>query len=258
VFWDRMTSAALGRADRAVPVLLPLGATEQHGPHLPVCTDRLLGETLAAAAEARLPDGVLVCPSVQVGCSDHHLPFPGTLSARHETFAGYVSDLLASVVSHGFRAAVLFNAHGGNQAIGTVVLEQFGYAHPEVRVVFTSWWQLAAPELLQLSTTGPGGVGHACELETSMMLATAPELVDVDAIPGMSGQPAFAWSAADMLRSGRTRIYQRQDQVAANGVHGNPSAASADKGHRAISLVTNQLVTVLTDIGPRAAVCKPG
>jgi creatinine amidohydrolase len=252
VFWDRMTSAALGRVDRAVPVLLPVGATEQHGPHLPVCTDRLLGETIAAAAEARLPEGVLVCPSVQVGCSEHHLPFPGTLSARHEVFAGYVSDLLASVVGQGFSAVVLLNSHGGNQAIGTVVLERFGYAHPEVRAVFTSWWQLAAPELLQLSTTGPGGVGHACELETSMMLATAPELVDVGAIPSRSGQSAAAWSASDMLRSGRARLYQRQDQVAANGVHGDPSAASADKGHRAISLVTDQLVTVLTDLGLQA------
>jgi creatinine amidohydrolase len=248
MFWDRLTSAALGRVDRAVPVLIPLGATEQHGPHLPLGTDRLLGEALAAGVEAARPDGVLVCPSVPVGCSDHHLPFPGTLSVRHKVFGGYVRDLLSSVVCHGFGTVVLFNAHGGNQAIATVVLEQFGFAHPAVQAVFTSWWQLAGPELLELSTTGPGGVGHACELETSMMLATAPDLVDVAAIPGRSGRPAYPWSAADMLRSGRARIYQRQDQVAGNGVQGDPSAASADKGRRAMSMITQQLAAMVGDL----------
>jgi creatinine amidohydrolase len=257
MFLDRMTSPAIGRVDRTVPVLVPLGATEQHGPHLPLCTDRLLGETLAAAAEAELPDGVIVCPSVQVGCSDHHMPFPGTLSARHEIFAGYVSDVLSSIVAHGFTNLVLFNAHGGNQAIGSVVLEQFGFAHPEIQVVFTSWWQVAGPELLELSTTGQGGVGHACELETSMMLAVAPDLVEVAAVPGRSGRPAFSWSAADMLRSPRARVYQRQDQVSASGVQGEPGAASADKGRRAMSLITAQLLAVLTDLRPAAEAPRP-
>ena len=246
--WDLLTSPALAATDRATPVLLPLGATEQHGPHLPLCTDRLLAERVCERVDAEDPGGVLVLPTVQVGCSAHHLSFPGTLSLRHETFARQVVDVVDSVAGAGFRTVVLLNAHGGNQGVGAVLLELLGERHRDLSVVFTSWWQLAGPELLQVSDTGPGGVGHACELETSMMLAVAPELVDTDAVPVRSGDLGPDWNRSDMLRGGRARLYQRQDEVSPNGVHGDPRAATAQKGRAALDAIAAQLGHLLTSL----------
>ena len=248
MYWDQLTSPALGRVDRSTPVLLPLGATEQHGPHLPLATDRLLGELLCARAEAVDPRAVVVLPAIAVGCSAHHLAFAGTLSLGHSTFARQVGEVVESVLIAGFQTVVLFNAHGGNQGIGTVIVEHLGARHPELTVVFTSWWQLAAAELLQISTSGPGGVGHACELETSMMLALAPELVDTRAIPPRSGALPYAWNQSDMLRGGRARLYLSQDQVSDNGVYGDPASATTEKGQAAVAAITDQLKALLDSL----------
>jgi len=173
------------------------------------------------------------------------MPFAGTLSIGHPTYLDHVLDILGSVQGHGFTNLVMFNAHGGNQAVGTVALERFGYRHPNARVIFTSWWQVAGPELLALSTSGPGGVGHACELETSMMLEAASELVDVAAAPQRSGSSPYPWAASDMLRSSRARLYRRQDQISPDGVFGDPGLATAAKGREAIDLIAGQMVALL-------------
>jgi creatinine amidohydrolase len=249
MYWDRMTSPALDRVDRSTPVLLPLGATEQHGPHLPLCTDRLLAETVCARVEGSLSGSVLMLPPVAVGCSAHHLAFTGTLTLGHATFFRQVSEILSAVVQSGFHSLVLLNGHGGNQGVGNVILEDFGANNPGVNVVFTSWWQLAAPELSEISTTGLGGVGHACELETSLMLAVAPELVDRSAIPARSGHPRYEWNQSDLLRSSRARLFQRQEEIADNGVYGDPMAATAEKGVAALDAIIGQLQHLLISLG---------
>ncbi len=248
MFWDRLTSPALAAVDRRVPVLLPLAATEQHGPHLPLATDRLIAELFTAQAEGALRESVLVLPAMQIGCSAHHLAFPGTLSVRHGTFVRQVEDVITSVAAAGFRSLVLFNAHGGNVGAATVVLEETGAAHPELTIVLTSWWQLAGPELREISTTGPGGAGHACELETSLMLTGHPDLVDLAAIPGRSGATPYAWAESDMLRAGRARVFLQQQRVSANGVHGDPSAGSAEKGAAILAAVGQELRELLVSL----------
>jgi creatinine amidohydrolase len=253
MYWDRMTSVALDRVDRNTAVLIPLGATEQHGPHLPLCTDRLLAETICGRVESSLSGSVLVLPPVAVGCSAHHLAFPGTLTLRHASFFRQVRDILSSVAQSGFRSLVLLNGHGGNQGIGNVILEEFGASNPRLSIVFTSWWQLAAPELLAISTTGRGGIGHACELETSLMLAVAPELVDRSAVPARSGRLPYEWNQSDLLRSSRARLFQPQDQIADNGVYGDPAAATAEKGVAALDAISSQLQRLVTSLGPSLA-----
>lgn len=248
VFWDLMTSPMLAAVDRRTPVLLLLGATEQHGPHLPLATDRLIADLLASRVEGAIRESVIVLPPVLIGCSAHHIAFPGTLSVRHSTLIAQVEDVIASVSAAGFRTIVVLNAHGGNVGAATVALEAVGAAHPELTIVLTSWWQLAGPELREISTTGPGGAGHACELETSVLLATRPELVDLAAVPGRSGSLPYEWAESDMLRAGRARVFLEQGRVAANGVHGDPSAATAEKGLAILDAVGRQLRELLVSL----------
>jgi creatinine amidohydrolase len=249
-YLDRLTSPQLDACSRSIPLLLPTGATEQHGPHLPLATDRMIAEHFSAAAERILGEGVIVLPTVGVGCSDHHMEFVGTLTLRHETFLAQVVEYAESGFAHGFETLVILNAHGGNQGIGRVAMEQLGSRHPQKLVIFASWWQLATEELLGISQTGPGGVGHAGELETSLMLAIAPELVEFDQAPERQNEPAYPWDTADLLRGSRASLYRRMIDVAASGVFGEPRAASAEIGRAVHEAVVEQLVALLRSVGP--------
>jgi creatinine amidohydrolase len=251
--WERLTSPELGAIHRDTPVLLPISAVEQHGPHLPVGTDHLIVDHLVATLDAALHDEVLILPSVAAGCSDHHLDFPGTVTLRHSTLLDHIEDLARAVLGQGFSTLVLFNAHGGNQGVGQVALERVGYAHPTARVVFTSWWRLAAPELLELSESGPGGVGHACELETSILLAFAPELVRQELIPERVNSPSLSYDTSDLLRASRAAFYRRTAQQTATGVFGTPKLASAAKGQAAITAVTDQLAGLVRELRSSAS-----
>jgi creatinine amidohydrolase len=195
-----------------------------------------------------LGDEALILPSVAAGCSDHHLDFPGTVTLRHATLLDHIEDMARAVLGQGFTNLVLFNSHGGNQGIGQVALERIGHAHPAARVVFTSWWRLAGPELLDISDTGPGGVGHGCELETSLLLAFAPELVRTELIPDRVNEPLLSFDDSDLLRAARASYYRRTRQTTATGVFGTPKAASAAKGHAAIAVITRQLAALVSEL----------
>lgn len=246
--WERLTSAELGRVDRGIPVVLPLGAVEQHGPHLPLATDRIIAEHFRARLDEELGGDVLTLPATAVGFSGHHRDFPGTLSVWHDTLLGQITGIADCVLGDGFRGLLLLNAHGGNEGVAQVAMEQLGFRWPGRDIVRTTWWRAATPELTEISDTGPGGCGHACELETSLMLAISPELVDLTAVPERTSGPAFGWDTADMLRSSRAAIYRRFADIAHSGVFGEPLAASADKGHAISRAVTEQLVTLIRSL----------
>src|SRR5687767_7588638 len=180
MIWQELTSPDFGNVDRETPVLLPVAAIEQHGPHLPLATDRMIVEFFAEELNTRLGNSVLVLPSVPVGCSDHHMEFAGSLTLQQETFLSVSKQYLHSAWRHGFRNFLVLNAHGGNQGVCQVLLEQYGTEHPDSQIVVATWWRVAADTLMALNESGPGGVGHACEFETSLMLLIAPELVHME------------------------------------------------------------------------------
>jgi creatinine amidohydrolase len=238
--WEAMTSAEIDSVDRTTPVVLNIAAIEQHGPHLPVNTDAVIGRYLLDAIETRLGRDVCILPPVQVCCSEHHMSFVGTLTVRHETMLAYITDILDSIVAHGFRNLVLFNSHGGNQAIGQVILEKFGVRHPDQRIILLTWWRLAAPELAKITESGFGGVGHACEFETSLMMLAQPDAVRRDRIPGRSNVATYPWAHSDMLVGSRGSLYRSVNQMSGGtGVIGDPTTASAEKGARITAAIVD-------------------
>ncbi|WP_417624286.1 creatininase family protein [Paremcibacter congregatus] len=247
--WHKLTSPKLGKMDRSTPVVLNIGAIEQHGPHLPLETDALIGQYFTDRMEQDLGDKVLILPQIAVCCSEHHMSFPGSLTVRHETLLSYVSDVLQSVVSHGFRNVILFNSHGGNLAIGQVIMEKLGHRHPDVNFFMLTWWKVAGPQLKEIQESNFGGVGHACEFETSMLMYFAPELIDKDQIKDTKLQTVHEWADADMLVAGKAS-HQRSmaELTAGTGVFGSPSYATREKGQKIVDCVTEELVKILTDI----------
>jgi creatinine amidohydrolase/Fe(II)-dependent formamide hydrolase-like protein len=206
-------------------VVVALGATEQHGRHLPLATDALLGDELARAVAHRLE--AFVAPTVRVGCSAHHLDFAGTLSVQDETFHAIVADLVRSLARGGFRRIVLLPSHGGNFAPLAVALEKLGPVEGVRLVALTDLTALmriaAVGEREHGVPLGEGGL-HAGEWETSMMLSVRPELVNMSqAEAGFTGE---LQAALERLFADGTKA------LSENGAIGDPARASAEHGRR--------------------------
>lgn len=219
-------------------VVIALGATEQHGRHMPLATDALLGDHLAQLVADRLD--AFVAPTVRVGCSAHHLDFAGTLSVADETFHALVADLVRSLAGGGFRRIVLVPTHGGNYAPLAAALEKLGDVEG-TRVVgltdISALMRIAAIGEQEHGVPPAEGGLHAGEWETSMLLAIRPELVDMgNAEAGFTGDAA---SAIEGMFAGGVQA------IAPNGVVGDPGRASAAHGERyweaALELVLAQV-----------------
>jgi creatinine amidohydrolase len=247
--WELLTSAQLATVSRDLPVIMNIAAIEQHGPHLPLATDSLIGAHFLERLNELLPQDILVLPQVKVCCSAHHMDFDGTLTVRHETLLQYVIDILDSVFFHGFDRIVLLNSHGGNEAIGRVALEKWGASHPAARIFMLTWWRVAARELAAVQESPFGGVGHACEFETSLLQCFAPQLVAGDRIRDPALRPTFAWAENDMLNAPCGLLYRSMKEISGgSGVVGAPTYASAEKGLRISNLVVDRLAAMLGDI----------
>jgi creatinine amidohydrolase len=187
-------------------VVLPIGATEQHGPHLATGTDALLAETAAERAVALAADAsprpLVLAPTIPVGASDHHLPFGGTLSLRPETLLAVLLDLARSVADGGGRRLVLVNGHGGNRGICSAAAAAASVRTP-LAVAYVDYWDAAADAHLG-DTPLPG---HAGGFETSLVLAVEPDWVNVPteraevpeipAVTGMEIHRQASWHEQD-------------------------------------------------------------
>ena len=246
--WKNLSSQSLAAIDKSTPVLLPVASIEQHGPHLPVSTDSEIAEHFIGRLNSELGDKILCLPVVQVCCSEHHMDFCGSLTTSHETFIKYCCDILHSVHKHQFYNIVIFNSHGGNIASCRLIAEKHGIGNPTSKVFVLTWWEVATAELINLSESGLFGTGHACELETSLMLHIAPGLVDDSSIPMEKSfvETDYVFDG-DMLHGSKATFIRSMKEISGGvGVVGDPSTASAGKGKDISKLVTKQLVDIIT------------
>ncbi|HET7049329.1 MAG TPA: creatininase family protein [Solirubrobacteraceae bacterium] len=223
-------------------VVIAFGATEQHGPHLPLATDALIGDHLARLIADRLD--AFVAPTVRIGCSEHHLEFPGTLSVSESTFHAVVADIVRSVARGGFRRIVLLPTHGGNFGPLAAALAKLGPIEGvEIRAVTDLHALFAIAEVGVQEhgvPLGEGGV-HAGEWETSMMISIHPELVRLD--KRQAGYTGDMESAIGAIFGAGVH------SVAANGVIGDPGQASAEHGARYWEAVETITLTAVAPPG---------
>jgi creatinine amidohydrolase len=173
-----MTAPELQQVSRdSTLVLVPIAACEQHSRHLPTFTDTLLVTAIAEGVESYFPDRVLLLPSLWLGASSHHLRLGGTLSADAETLIAMLCDVLSSLLEDGYRRVLLLNGHGGNIDAMHVALRRMQPRYQRHLLAAASYWDLAQQELAALAEGKQKTMGHACEFETSMMMALKPQLV---------------------------------------------------------------------------------
>ena len=220
-------------------VIVPLGATEQHGPHLPLGTDTIRAEALADRLAERLP-GTLVAPALPFGCSDEHSGFPGLLGLDHETLARVILDLARRLAGWGARRLVLLSAHGGNREALELALGLLQKELPDLKVWANGSLETMAPAALEVARregVSASALGlHAGEGETSEMLHLRPELVRAPRSPGYTGDME---AVLDRLRAGGIR------PVAENGILGDPTRAEAGRGARYLDALADDLAAEL-------------
>jgi len=203
----------------------------------------MLGETVAARTAAKVAakgQPIIVLPVLWTGLSEHHMSFGGTITLDNATFAAVVEGVVRSVLRHGFRRIVLLNAHGGNEnalrAITDDLTPKLG-----VPIVQFTYWYAAAVAIAKILET-QGGLQHACEAETAMMMAVRPDLVATDRIPLAKSNTT---PDVETLVGGGVYRWRSIGSRSGSGVIGNPEAASAEKGERLFDAISDALAAKL-------------
>lgn len=255
VYWEDLRSDQFHKLQKPVVAVLPLGATEQHGPHLAVSVDTVLVETVVARAAEHLEDGptVLVLPALRITKSGEHDAHYGTLSLSGDTLLAVLRDIAASVARAGIERLCLLNGHGGNTALLEIAVRDMRIGQALV-AAHCGWFGFAETEGL----FDPGALAydlHGGDAETSPMLAAAPDKVDMARAenfrPAMLDWPGpWIGLAGQAARPGWVI-----DDLNEAGAVGDASAATAEKGEALLASAGRNFAAFLRDFAtfdPRA------
>ena len=244
--WEKMTAPELRAraAQQGAIALLPLGALEQHGPHLPVNTDTLSASAISLAAARLVADDipVAVLPGLWLGMSENMNPFGGTISVDYATLHGMLRGIVRSLKAAGFSRLLIVNGHGGNMNPLAVATRELAVEHA-FPVGAATPWLVAADELAPVFETA-GGVKHACEGEASLMLAIAPATVRADKF-----DEAVRLSRPPSAKTPRgfSRPFSYAETAPGSGTQGDPRAATADKGRRFLEIQAEAVARLIRD-----------
>ena len=243
-----------GQAAQTIAVL-PVAATEQHGPHLPLSVDTVLVEGVIGAALAHLAPElkVLFLPTQAVGLSPEHARFPGTLTLKNETIIGLWTDIGESVAAAGIKKLLLFNSHGGQVSVMDLVARDLR-ARLDLLVYSVSWFNLPlldarGHDVNELFSADEHRFGiHAGDMETSMMLALDPAHVDMVRAQDFASTAQDRAQKFEILGNGKSAKlgWQMQDYNPAGAV-GNAAAATPDKGRALVDAAGRSLARLLTE-----------
>lgn len=233
-----MTAPEIRRLSRDETLILaPIAACEQHSRHLPVFTDSILVGAVADGVERGLPKQVVLLPVLWFGASEHHLPFGGTLTASLSTYELMLIELLTPLLRDGFRRVMLLNGHGGNIDPLHVALRRLDALFPYAVLTGAAYWELAEAEIAALCAGPRKTMGHACEIETSMILHLRPDLVRNDLIEDDPDETPAELSGLFWPRD----FARRTD----HGAVGYPEKADARRGGQMLEAAVRKVVAVV-------------
>jgi creatinine amidohydrolase len=232
--------------------VLPCGAVEQHGPHLPLDVDLVCPGGIARGTGGAIPDKMLVLPIVAYGYTGHVMDFPGTINNDFEHFMHHVLDITKSLAYHGFKKIVLLNGHGSNMPNLDLVARRTNL-ETDAECVLVAWWHLLTvdkeffPRWRQ--SKFPGGCAHACELETSLYMYLDGDNVRTDKIKNGTisfneENSPFSW--VDLFAHGPATVISWTSSYSESGVLGEPELATPEKGRQVYEEAVKQLSRFIT------------
>ncbi len=222
-------------AQEGTVVILPVGATEQHGHHLPLDVDHRIVYSVCLEVGRRSNGNVLVMPPVNYGYCHHVMDFPGTINIQMEHFINYCLDITKSVAYHGFKRIVIVNGHGSNEPLVQLIARKTILLTDAVCAGF-SWWHNARKAFSEVRESEfPGGCAHACELETSVYLHLNPdkvkkELIRDEMAANLTDEATKEWYALDLDGGAATSPIPWTSTYTDSGVIGRATLGTADKG----------------------------
>ena len=241
-----LTRQEIGAIAPQATALVVVAATEQHGPHLEVRVDTVLGTRVAEAAAELLADEVevVLCPVLPFGASHHHLIYPGALSLSTDTLLRVLHDLGDSLVASGFRRIYFLGSHGGNDEVVRLAARELALRH-DVIAGAASYWTLAWPAILADGSAFELGrvPGHAGGFETSLMLALAPEGVRVGAMPGRREAGRSGPTNEDPTAAGL--VHRHGSWATIDGYSDDARDADAEGGRRVFDLISREVADAL-------------
>jgi len=249
--WGELTYPELQeRANSNGSVLVvPVGAIEQHGRHLPTATDTILATTITKrsvdATGEQIP--VVTTPAVWFGFSPHHLSFGATVSFPYELLVESLYSIGKAGVENGFDAVLYLNGHGGNKPATGMTTSKLGAEYPEAQVLDLFYLDLFEPGYLDLKLSDTTGT-HASEIETSLMLAVRPDLVHMERAATIEQEEPYDRVGTDLLASGPLSIYRSFDEYTETGNVGDPTQASAEKGQQLLKYFEEQISEILLQV----------
>jgi len=249
-YWSDHTSEALAGMDRErLIAVLPVAATEQHGPHMPISTDTATIDGVVRAAIPKLPDDlpVLFLPTAAFGKSNEHSRYPGTITLSATTLISLWMDIGASVARSGLKKLVLFNSHGGQMSVMDIVTRDLREKHG-LLVVASNWYTLGLPAGMFEAHELHHGI-HAGDLETSVMLALAPQDVRMDRAEHFHSLTERLEAENRYLSiQPRAKVGWQTQDLNPLGACGDATRASAEKGHAVLDFVSSRFVELLQEV----------
>jgi creatinine amidohydrolase len=245
VMWKELTAREIGAlAVQGAVVILPVASMEQHGPHLPVGVDTILCEGIcrAGAEIACATRPVIVAPTLWCGMAEHHMSFGGTFTFDLPTYQAVLSAFLRSIERAGFRNVAIINGHGGNMSALNAFLPDFSRQFG-LRIHATTYFKLASGEIAP-HLDRQKAVMHACEVETSMMMAMAGDLVRTEHLAQAHG-PVFEDARAVLAPEWQS--FRSFETLSPSGVIGDARTASREKGEKLVATCARALAAKLTD-----------
>ena len=247
VFYARLTSPELKEAvKRQCVVLIPVGTVEAHGPHLPLDTDNYIAFQLALAAGRRIPDEVLIAPLIPYAFNIHFIDYPGTIAVQSEHFMNYCLDVSKSIAYHGFRRIIFVNNHGPNIPYLSIISMRTNLESDALCTHVSSLSQVDVMQELRESKF-PGGISHACEMETSILLYLDPTRVQMDKAVKEMGFPRGKYFWRDVAPRPPVELNSWWSCCSVTSVSGDPTLATREKGEKLFTADVDRLVDIIRE-----------
>jgi len=246
--YEKFTWPEIKAADKERVVILPVGAMEDHGPHLPLDTDNLIVSRLAEAVVASIPAESLLLPTIPFGFNEHHKDFPGVIYIQPETLMNFVVDVGRSLAHHGFRRILILNGHGSNHPVLDLAARKTVIA-TGCLCVSASYWNLMSETLQAERRSRTGGMAHAGELETSIYLYFDPGHVQLDkARKAIVHDERNRYLCLDLAGGAKAMAMQWWSAQTADGTMGDPTVADAGRGKIFFDAAVRETVGLVKEI----------
>lgn len=247
LLWSDYTTTELEDIIKAESpiVILPVGATEQHGPHLPLNTDTDIGFNIALHIAKHAPLKTLVLPPIWTGFSPHHMDFTGTITIRQSTLFALTFDIINSLIEHGIVRIILLNSHGGNISLLKTVVDEVAIKQ-QISPIYFTYWKMISDSIYKIRKSETGGMAHAGELETSLKLLFTPKEVKKELFKDVMLKGSD-FHHVEMFASNKIEFYKPFKYWTSTGQIGAPSKASIETGESILNLIIERFNKLIED-----------